>query len=138
MAELVLLVSAVVTGLFLAGVAFAISQLGARRSYRPTFAAAVPGGGGTARDSREALPRGVKIGVLVLVVAGIVGGSVLFLDAVGTFVVLLGAVLVGYLTWGVYYMSRARGLPVAHSVGMSAFILGMLLIAGIAGKLLLG
>lgn len=137
MAELVLLVSAVVTALLLAGVAFAASELGSWRSYRPTFAAAVPGGGGD-HEHDESLPRGVKVGVLVLAVAGVVGASVLFVDGVGTFLVLLGALLVGYLGWGVYYMSRARGFPVAHSVGLSAWVLGVLLIAGIAGKLVLG
>lgn len=136
MAELALLTSAVVMGLLAVLSAFAVSAFGSRRADRAALAAASVGRG--AGGGAAGVHPGVKFGVPVVVVGAVVAAAVVVADGVASFVALIGLLLVGYLGWGVYYMGRVRGLPRAHSVGLSAFVFGLVVTAVIAGQLLLG
>jgi len=136
MAELALLTSAVVMGLLAVLCAFAISAFGSRRTDRAELAAASIGRG--AKGGSAGVHPGVKFGVPVVAVGAVVVAAVVVADGVGSFIALIGLLVVAYLGWGVYYMGRVRGLPRAHSVGLSAFVFGLVFTAVIAGQLLFG
>jgi hypothetical protein len=137
MVELALLTSTVVMGLLLVLTAFAVSAFGSRRDSRAKLPVA---GGRRPADAAggDGVHPGIKLGVPVVAVGAVVAGAVVVADGVASFIVLIAALLLAYLSWGVYYMARVRGLPRAHSVGLSAWVFGVMLVAVVAGKLLFG
>jgi hypothetical protein len=56
--------------------------------------------------------------------------------ALAAFGALFGTLLVGFLVWGVYSSARYRGLASAQAAGAGAWVLGMVLVAGITVALL--
>ena len=131
-----LLVSTVVMGMFLVGAALSTTWMRKRPGYAPQFHPA----------SHDGLIEGGKsgfvqsnAGILALVALLVVfGGGVLFGDGTLGLVVVTPVLIAAYLTWGVYHIARVRGLPRAHSVGLSAWVFGVVLVGTVAVKLLLG
>jgi hypothetical protein len=126
----------VVTGLLLVGAALAVGR--ARRDGRRTSPAGrigpglpTPAGSAGTSDA-DALGFGLVAALVVL------GGVALLTDPVTVTFVFLSALVAGYFAWGIYSLARARGLPKAHSVGVSAWLFGVVLIGVVAVKLLLG
>jgi hypothetical protein len=136
MAAVTLLVSTLVMGLLLAVILVAVTRRGTKRSY----SVALSGGGG-GRSNVESTAPGVSenwmlalVGVIVLAA---LGAAVVFADGGLVFGGLVAALLLAYLSWGIYQSARYRGLPSAHSVGLTVWVVGIVLSAAIGVKLLL-
>jgi uncharacterized membrane protein YphA (DoxX/SURF4 family) len=134
-----LLVGTAVMGLLLVGAGVAVARLRRREQYTPKLRsyrrelAALPGETADAR-SVPTDTLALAAAVLILVVAGAaiaMGAGTMVLAAVAPLV------LLAYFAWGIYSIARARGLPRAHSVGLSAWLFGVVLAAVIGVKLLL-
>ncbi|MXR20474.1 hypothetical protein [Halobacterium bonnevillei] len=134
-----LLVGTAVMGLLLVGAGVAVARLRRREHYTPKLRsyrrdlAALPGETADAR-SIPTDTLALVAAVLVVVVAGAaiaMGAGAMVLAAVAPLV------LLAYFAWGIYSMARARGLPRAHSIGLSAWLFGVVLAAVIGVKLLL-
>lgn len=137
------LVSTLVMGVFLVVLAVAVGRANVGRRYRvvPADLAVTDRGRAARRPPRW---ERVGVGVLLLLVAAGVGGLLVagatdalrenaWLAAGG----MLGAVVVGYLAWGVHHSVRYRGRPNSVAVGMSVWALGLLFVAAVAAKLVL-
>jgi hypothetical protein len=135
-----LLASTVLMGLLLVTVAFWLDRLGDDRGYTPTLGAAGGGGrGGAAGTTGTDSVSSDQLMLFVVLVTLVIGAvAVAVGDGVMVFGALAGTVLLGYLGSGVYLSARSRGLPQAHAVGVSVWIVSMVLIAGLGLKLLLG
>lgn len=130
MASAGLLAITAVMGVLLVGAAYATSRLSQRGSYRPALAAAGIGAqtdsdGGVVTSDEFALALAALLVVLVGAAVAL-GNGTLVLYAV------VPLLIVAYFTWGVYHMARARGLPKAHSVGVSAWLFGVLVVGVVA------
>lgn len=127
------LVSTAVMGLLLVGAAVVIARIQRRSIGTSTL--------GSRRDSAvEVADSPLESDTLALAVAGVLvvfAAAAVYLDA-GTLlaVAVAAALLAGFFAWGVYNVARARGLPQAHSVGLSAWMFTVVLVAIIAVKLL--
>jgi amino acid transporter len=135
-----ILVSTVVMGVLLVGAAVAVARMRQWREYTPQLRATGSGVAALPGDTRDSggVSGNAAAFVAAVLVAVVAGAAVVF-DA-GT-VALAGvavALVAAYFSWGVYAMARARGLPFAHSVGLSAWLFGFLLVGGIALELLVG
>jgi hypothetical protein len=126
------LVVTVVMGILLAGTGIAIARMRRGESYVPVRRRS---------GAASGRPDGTGVGPVVVVFGAVVG-----LVAVGlavadplTVTLLAGPTLVvAYLMWGIYALARSRGLPKAHSVGLSTWMIGIVLIGLIAVQLLIG
>lgn len=136
MANEAFLLSAAVMGILLVGAALATSWTGRRRSYRPSFQLTTDGDRVDGLASRVTLSNAAFAGSLALL-AVFVGSALLGNPTLGLLAVAL-ATIAAYFAWGVYNIARVRGLPVAHSVGLSAWLFAVLLVAAIAVQLLFG
>ncbi|MEF8856076.1 MAG: hypothetical protein V5A16_01505 [Haloplanus sp.] len=119
----------VVTGLLVVGTGLVIARRrrhdspSNRRPARWAAAAGATGGPDTATVA-------VVAAIVVAVVAtSVVGPSAVVYGG-------LGAMVVGFFAWGVYTLGRSRGLPRAHSVGLSAWLFGVVLVGDVAVVLL--
>lgn len=120
----------IATGLLLMGVGALVTRLRPRDgSFRPA-SLSDRGPSSTTRSGTAAL------GVGVLLAAFAVGAVVA--DPWLVFLLALATLVVAYLAWGVYHLARLRGLPEAHAVGLSVWLFGIVLVGGIAMKLLFG
>ena len=142
MAESTYIASALVTGGLLLGVILLASRLEDWREY--DFA--VPKGRSRTAAMADSPAAWTAIFLIVALVAG--GGAVLLVSdfafmaalggswvpLVGVFGVLLGA----YLLWGTYSSARFRGLHSAQAALLSAWLFGVLFVAAVAGKLIVG
>jgi hypothetical protein len=133
------LVSTVVMGVLLVGAAAVVARMRRRESYEPRFHAA--GESVAALRGETTASQGVDLDTVALVTAvlvAVVAVAAIALDA-GTMVLtaVLPGLLAVYFAWGVYSLGRSRGLPRAHSIGLSLWVFGIVLTAVIAGKLLL-
>lgn len=132
------LVSTAVMGVLLVGAAFAVARLRRREQYTPQLRPA--GRGVAALTGETADSPGVPWNTLALAAAvtiAVAAGVAILLDAGPMILAAVAPLLIAaYFAWGVYSMGRARGLPRAHAVGLSAWLFGFLLVAGIAVKLL--
>jgi small-conductance mechanosensitive channel len=131
-----LLVSTVAMGLLLVGAALGVARLQKRPDYTPRFHPARRGElveGGVASQIRS---NAVLLGTAALLVALVAG----FMLGDGTIALLIVTPLLiaAYLTWGVYNIARVRGLPLAHSIGLSAWVFAVVLVGVVAVKLLFG
>ena len=126
----------VVMGVLLVGAGVAIARIrGSGRSASTARAVGrrLPARAG-ATDAGHSETLGLALVVLLLGVAVI--GAVT--DPVAAVFVALPALLGGYFAWGIYSLARARGIPRAHSIGVSAWLFGVVLVGVLAVKLLLG
>lgn len=131
-----LLVSTVAMGLLLVGAALVVDRLQKRPDYTPRFHPARQGElveGGVSSQIRS---NAVLLGTAALLVALV--GSFLLGDGTIALVVVTPLLIAAYLTWGVYNIARVHGLPQAHSIGLSAWVFGVVLVGVVAVKLLLG
>lgn len=125
--ETFLLVTAV-TGLLVVGIGIAVARLRRRDAGRSARHASVVGATGAPDLATLAAVAAV---VVVAGVASVAGpGAVVYGG--------LAALVVGFFAWGVYSLGRSRGLPRAHSVGLSAWLFGVVLVGAVAVKLLVG
>lgn len=135
------LASTVVMGMVLLALALAFGRANPRRSYRAVRTVGVAERTRPSRRRWETL----SAGALLLVVAVAVGGLLVagatdalqdnaWMAAGG----LLGLAVVGYLAWGVHHSVRFRGRPNSVAVGVSLWALGLLFVAVVAVKLILG
>lgn len=134
-----LLVGTAVMGVLLVGAGVALARMRRREEYEPKLRAyrrdlaALPG------DTADgpSVPSGT-LAFLAAVVIAVGAGAAIAFDA-GTMVLaaLAPLLIFAYFAWGVYSMARARGLPRAHSIGLSAWLFGTVLVAVIGVKLLL-
>jgi hypothetical protein len=131
MASTSLLGLAAVMGVVLVVAAAGVARLRRRDSYRPTFGDIAPDDGSALSSDAAALA------ATVLVVA-VVAAAVVLENAVLVFGAVVPGLLFAYFGWGVYHMARSRGLPRAHSVGLSAWLVGVLLVGVVATNLVLG
>jgi hypothetical protein len=115
----------VVTGLLVLAVALLVAR--SRRT-----------GGYVFERDRPTPDRSTLALVAVVVVAALLGAVALLVDPVAVVYLALAALVVGFGAWGVYSLARFRGLPPAHSVGLSAWLFGVVLIGVVTVKLLLG
>ncbi|MFB6268684.1 MAG: hypothetical protein ABEH83_01985 [Halobacterium sp.] len=134
------LVSTVVMGVLLVGAAAAVARMRRREQYTPRLRAA--GQGVAALTGETADSRGVDLDTVALVTAvlvAVLAVAAIALDA-GTMVLtaVAPALIAVYFAWGVYSLGRSRGLPRAHSVGLSLWVFGVVLVGVIAAKLLFG
>lgn len=134
------LISTVVMGVLLVGAGIALARSQNRAGYTPKLrsaggrVAALPGETvDESRDWSETAP--IAAAALLAVCAG---AAVLFDAVVAMFAAVALAAVTGYFAWGVYALARARGLPYAHSVGLSAWLYGVVLVGAVAVKLLVG
>jgi len=145
--------STVVMGLLMVGVAVAIVRI-ANWRQRPAVASAREGPRGS--EEGDVLGRyGAAIGAATrtpatwyvaffVLVFGFVGGALALVTSppeIGGVVFLVlglafGAVLCGFLVWGIYSSGRYRGLASAQAAMAGAWALGSLLIVAITVKLL--
>lgn len=117
----------VVTGVLLAVTGIAIARSRRGESYVPALR---PSGDTPGR------PAGIGVGSAVATL-GVVALLVVVADPL-TIALLAGpALVVAFLTWGIYSLARSRGLPMAHSVGLSTWVVGVVLIGAIAVQLLI-
>ena len=143
--------STAVMGLVLAAVAVTLARGVNWRGYTPTTSRPAEGGasdplaraasvlGGAARN-----PTTWYVAFFVLVF-GFVGGAITLVTSppeIGGVVFLalglaFGAVLCGFLVWGIYRSGRYRGLGSAQAAMAGAWALGTLLIVAIAVTLIL-
>jgi hypothetical protein len=77
------------------------------------------------------VPRSTAL--LVALVAGFMLG-----DGTIALLIVTPLLIAAYLTWGVYNIARVRGLPLAHSIGLSAWVFAVVLVGVVAVKLLFG
>jgi hypothetical protein len=146
MAPLTYIASTVLTGLVVVALVVALAR---SREWRS--AAATTGAVRTSRASAVTTitdtarsPLGWTVAFLVLVF-GIGGGALAFVTgAIPTAVsqvagvalmLAAGAVMGGYLFWGVYHSARYRGIKSAQATGTGLWVLGMLLIVAIVVRL---
>jgi hypothetical protein len=122
----------VVMGVLLAGTGVAIARMRRGEAYAPVWRRLDEASGRP--DGIGAGPALVALGVLVVLVA------VALAVADPLIVALLAGpmLVVAYLAWGIYVLARSRGLPQAHSVGLSTWVIGVVLIGAIAVQLLVG
>lgn len=134
MASPALLVSTVVMGVLLVALAATSSRFEQGGGYRPQLAEHL-GRRPEARSlaSSNAFALGLAALLSLVLVAGLTTGNAgLVLLAVPP------AAFAGYFAWGVYHTARTRGLPVAHAVGLSAWLVGVLLVGVVATNLVVG
>lgn len=126
----------VVMGVLLVGAGVAIARI--RRSDRSASTAGAVGRQLPARagatDAGHSDTLGLALVVLLLGIA-VIGAAT---DPVAAVFVALPALLGGYFAWGIYSLARARGIPRAHSIGVSAWLFGVVLVGVLAVKLLFG
>lgn len=111
----------VVSGLLLVGVGVVIARH--RRHDAPAVSRVA------VRASDTGTIAVVVATVAVVAAAGVAGAEAVVFAG-------LAALVFGFFAWGVYSLGRSRGLPRAHSVGLSAWLFGVVLIGVIAVKLL--
>lgn len=121
---------AAVMGVVLVVAAAAVARLRRRDSYQPTFRSVAPADGGISSNA-------AALALTALVVAVVAAAAVLE-NPVVVFGAVVPGLLFAYFGWGVYHMARSRGLPRAHSVGLSAWLVGVLLVGVVATNLVLG
>jgi hypothetical protein len=134
MASPALLVSTVVMGVLLVALAVTSTRFEQGGGYRPHLAEHL-GRGPDASSLVSSNAFALALAALLLVVLGAgvaTGNAGLVLLAVPP------AAVAGYFAWGVYHTARTRGLPVAHAVGLSAWLVGVLLVGVVATNLVVG
>lgn len=131
MATTSLLGLAAVMAVVLAVAAAGVARLRLRDSYRPSFGDIAPDDGGALSSNAVAL-------ALTLLVVVVVAAATVLENPVLVFGAVVPLLLFAYFGWGVYHMARSRGLPRAHSVGLSAWLVGVLLVGVVATNLLIG
>ncbi|MFB6101005.1 MAG: hypothetical protein ABEJ73_00380 [Haloplanus sp.] len=125
----------VVTGLVVVGAGLLVARL--RRSEHPARrsssrrALTLSGAGTTGVHPDTPAVGVVTLAVVVAAVAIVTGPRAVVFAA-------LPALLLAFFTWGIYSLARSRGLPRAHSVGLSAWLFGVVLIGVVVVKLLVG
>ncbi|WP_336036601.1 hypothetical protein [Halobacterium yunchengense] len=134
------LASTVVMGVLLLGAAVAVARLRRWRQYRPQLRATGSGVAALPGETGESTGVSADAAAFVAAVLVAVGAGAAILADAGP--VAVAGVAVGlvaaYFAWGVYAIARARGLPRAHAVGLSAWLFGVLLVGAIAVELLVG
>lgn len=131
-----LLISTVVMGLLLVGAALGTARLRKRPRYEPEFQSASHDGPVEPEVADWIQSNAVLLGTAALLAVFV--AAVLLGDGAIALVVVTPVLIAAYLTWGVYNIARVRGLPRAHSVGLSAWMFGVVLVGTVAVKLLLG
>lgn len=134
MASTALLVSTTVMGVLVVALALSTTRFD-QRGYRPRLAE---------RLERSQRPESglVSSNELALLLAAlllaVIAAGIAFGDAGLILIAVPPAAVAAYFGWGVYHMARARGLPTAHSVALSAWVLGVAFIGLIAVNLVVG
>lgn len=131
MASTTFLLSTAVMGVLIVALALGARRFLKRSEYEPQFRRT------ESEPAGRSLGTDVVMGALVLIVVAIIGAGL----ALGQMeLILLGipaVAVIGYIAWGVYHMAQSRGLPFAHSVALSAWLVGVLLVGVIALNLLM-
>lgn len=129
------LVSTAVMGVLVVVVLVLVTRANAVRSYSHTLGARARGvTGGVAQQSGVRMDA-TATAILLAVVGFVAAAATLGQDPM-VFVAAIATLVAGYFAWGVYHLGRSHGMGTAHAVGLSAWFVSMLLVAGIAVKLL--
>lgn len=129
------LVSTAVMGVLLVGAAAAVGRLRRRTNYTPRFRPRREGSAGVPATNvgSDTVAFGAAAALVLFAAAAV------FLDAAALlFLAVAPALLAGFFAWGTYNIARSRGLPQAHSVGLSAWLFAVVLVGVVAVKLLVG
>lgn len=134
MASYVYLASAVVMGLL--GIIVFVATARGRNwyEYTPQISPPEPGVVGKLTHDIRAWVLGfliLVVGATAAVLAAVSSGNLAFIFG------LLGLLVVGFLTFGVYSAGRSRGHPHAYAVGEAVIALGTIVLLGITGNLVL-
>jgi len=119
----------VVTGLLVVGIGVVVARQRRRDSQSVRRPAQWSSAVSTTRAPDTATVTAVAAVVVAAVAASVAGPTAVVYGG-------LGALVVGFFAWGVYSLGRSRGLPRAHSVGLSAWLFGVVLVGAVAVKLL--
>lgn len=131
MASTALLVSTAVMGVFLVALTAGSSRIERGGGYRPNLATHL---GRDDDDASLVSSNGFALFLAALLVA-VIGAGVATGNAGFVLLAVPPAAVTGYFAWGVYHTARTRGLPVAHAVGLSAWLVGVLLVGIVAVNL---
>ncbi len=135
--------TAVLTGALLVSVGVALARFHDWRAYSPSLDGGGLAGTGPGREAEE-LPVGWLVGFFILLAVLGGGGLVVISGGIPDIPVLVvimaafGLSLLGFLIWGVYSSARFRGLHSAQATGASLLLVGLLVLAIIASKLVMG
>jgi len=121
----------VVTGLLLVGCGFVVARLRRRDASALGRPARRVSAVGATEGSNAATLAVLGAVVVTAIAARVAGPSAVVYGG-------LAALVVGFFAWGVYSLGRSRGLPRAHSVGLSAWLFGVVLVGLVAAKLVVG
>lgn len=137
MANSALVVSSVLLGALVVAIVWAVSRRQGVRAYSHALGerARVAAGGVGEESGVRADPRSMMV---LVVLVGLVVGAVVVVREPMVFMGAMGLLLVGYFSWGVYYLGRSRGMGKAHAIGLSAWMFTMVLTVVVSVKLLLG
>lgn len=134
MASPALLVSTVVMGVLLVAFFVGTSRVERGGGYQPKLAEHLGRGSeDVSLVSSNAFALALAVLLLAVIAAGVATG-----DAGLVLLAVPPAAVAGYFAWGVYHTARTRGLPVAHAVGLSAWLVGVLLVGLVATNLVVG
>jgi len=129
------LVSTAIMGVLVLAVVVAVTRASAVRSYSHTLGVRARGVAGGVRRQSGVRMDATSVAVLVAVVGFVAAAATLGQDPM-VFVAAIATLVAGYFAWGVYHLGRSHGMGTAHAVGLSAWFVSMLLVAGLAVKLL--
>lgn len=130
MASTALIVSTILMGGLLVALAVGSSRLVRGNGYEPQFSRVTP--------EDRSLSSSEVIGLtLTLVLVAVIGIALLLGDTTLLLFLVPTLAIVGYIAWGTYHMAHTRGLPTAHAIGLSAWIIGVLVFSVIGINLLL-
>lgn len=74
---------------------------------------------------------------LTLVVVAVIGVGLILGDTTLVLFLIPALALLGFIAWGAYDMAQSRGLPTSAAVGLSAWVVGVLVFVVIGLNLLL-
>jgi hypothetical protein len=140
MASGALVASTLVMVALLVAVFVLVGRMQAVRAYSHTLGAKARGvaSGASGTTQRSGVRVDPQVTLAVLVAAGFVVAAAVVGPDPMVFVAAVGALVLGYFAWGVYYLGRSHGLGNAHAVGLSAFFVSWVAVLVIAVKLLVG
>ncbi|WP_323675517.1 hypothetical protein [Halorubellus sp. PRR65] len=137
MADGAFVASTLVMVALLAAVFVLVTRARAVRAYSHTLGVKARGVT-VGANSQRGVRVDPKLTLAALVIVGFVAAAAVVGPDPMVFVAAVGALVLAYLAWGVYYLGRSHGLGNAHAIGLSAWFMSMVAVLAIAVKLLVG
>lgn len=131
MASTALIISTILMGALLVALAVGSSRLVRSNGYEVQFSRMTP-------EDEDSVLSSEVIGVLLtIVLVAIIGAGFVLGDTTLVLFLVPALAIIGYVAWGAYHMAQTRGLPRSAAVGLSVWIVGVLVAAIIGLNLLL-